>query len=506
MKKRFAAKINIGICCLCIMAILVSCADGGSDTGGNQGLVGEQSSDTVGQEFVSQEQTSSRQEQTSPRQEPETISSQESEPQEEEAPGSEAPGSETPGSEAPENVTEISVVFLDRQDTYVMRMAVDFNKANPQYVVSYENLYENRDAVLAEVMNGGGPDILCMSSTDMDNLQKNGALAELGSLLTEDILEQVYPAALEVGTYGGKLMGLPTTFVCDTMLVRSDVYGDGSWSAADVVSLFKEGADFKGLFVDAFDGIGDWRKNLFYLLSDLENSSFVTDGESHFDSPEFREILSLVKEKVNGSVSWKRGDSMYETAADVVYKGDFLGAYVMMMGINMYGNYVQNGLGEELRFMGLPSESGETVSGYLNPLGMIAVNQAAQNKPGIAELLQYLYSLENQQTIQLSSGTSVRRDVVEAKVVYNEYAGKYFWVEGGNRGAVVLPWDGKKDFYLEEYQDFMEHLSVIPFHSDKLLDIVLDDAAAYFESGKDLDEVVKSIDKRVALYLSEQNP
>lgn len=428
--------------------------------------------------------------------------------------GREVLSSETDGKEVPDPetgreseasadiVSEISIVCLNSKDSYVKRMAVDFDKENPQYAVSYENKYENRDSVLAEVMNGSGPDILCVDWKDMENLQRNGALGEMEPLLTDDISDQSYPAAIGLGTLDGKLFGLPITVYISSILVNSSVYDGDTWSMEDVLATVRAHPEIKWMFADEF-GDSTWRRALVFLLWDLEHSAFVEGGEGHFDSPEFKEILSLVKEKANDSERWeKKGSTLYEKASEAVCQGDYMGVKIILPDLNSYGLYVANGLGDGLRFIGYPMEKQDSGMGDMVPLGMVVVNQAAVDKPGVGGLLRYLYSLENQETLMSDSGASIRRDVLDKKVVYNEYAEGYFWV--GKNDSIKLPWDGKSDFYLEEYKNLLENTVPHAYRSEELMKLILEDVAPYFDSDKDLEEVVQSVNKRVNLYLSER--
>ena len=333
-------------------------------------------------------------------------------------------------------------------------------------------------------------------------MQRNGALGEIEPLLTEDILGQSYPAAIELGTLDEKLFGLPTTVYIRAMLVNNSVYDGDTWSMEEVLAAIKTHPEIKWMFADEF-GTGTWRRALVFLLWDLEHSAFVEGGEGHFDSTEFKEILSLVKEKSNDLDRWEQsGGALYEKASDAVYHGDYMGVSILLLSLNTYGNYVVNGLGDGLRFIGFPMENQGGGMGNMEPLGMIVVNQAAMDKPGIGELLRYLYSLENQETLMMDSGQSIRRDVLEKKVIYNEYAEGYFWT--GKNDSAKLPWNGKDDFYLEEYQELLENTVPYSYRSEELMEILLEDVAPYFDSEKSLEEVVQSVNKRISLYLSER--
>lgn len=99
-----------------------------------------------------------------------------------------------------ESTEQISVVNLCSNDSYVMGRVVDYDKEHPQYQISYEKEDMNKDAVIIELLNGFGPDILCISRDDLDNLQANGAIGDLNSILSQDTLAALLPTAVAMGT------------------------------------------------------------------------------------------------------------------------------------------------------------------------------------------------------------------------------------------------------------------------------------------------------------------
>ena len=83
------------------------------------------------------------------------------------------------------------VIVADANDgVFLNSTLVDFNRENPQYSVTLEMAEENsemfRTRIMADIMAGGGPDILCVSPEDMEILaeQKEGleGLLTYGSL------------------------------------------------------------------------------------------------------------------------------------------------------------------------------------------------------------------------------------------------------------------------------------------------------------------------------------
>ena len=67
----------------------------------------------------------------------------------------------------------LQIAFVAGENELISNNMVNYNRKNPLYQASCETLSEEeRDRVLMEVVNGGGPDILYVSQEDMEKLLK----------------------------------------------------------------------------------------------------------------------------------------------------------------------------------------------------------------------------------------------------------------------------------------------------------------------------------------------
>ena len=56
---------------------------------------------------------------------------------------------------------------------------------------------------------------------------------------------------------------------------------------------------------------------------------------------------------------------------------------------------------------------------------------------------------------------------------------------------------------IQAYRDVMENARLLPIRIDPLLDIICEEAAAYFNGDKSIPEITELIQNRVQLYLNE---
>lgn len=402
--------------------------------------------------------------------------------------------------EEPVIAADITFVNTCSESSGLAGRVAGFSREYPLYAISYQDMGD-RERVLAEVMNGSGPDILYVTREDMENLQANGALGDLGQMLSQETLDILLPGVLKMGTYDDKLMGLPTSVYFRSMMTSKLYWQEEFWTIEDVLSILKEKEELKGIFTDFF-GQDQYFYNLYYLLGmDIEHSPFIVDWKGRFDSPEFKEVLSWVKKKTNNKDGFDYSGTIVQNASQVLRDGDYLGVEVQIYDMHSFGSYYV-GMGEDFQLVGYPTETGKGSYMWPNNNGMIIVNQNAVGKEGIKELLEYLFSLESQQYLTGNDGISIRLDIPESQLRYYEDSRQYFWINPGG-DMVLLPGKKDKSSYLDEYVDFIRNAVPYPVHSDELFNIVMEEADSYFSSNKNLDEVAQIIQNKVQLYLDE---
>ena len=108
--------------------------------------------------------------------------------------------------------------------------------------------------------------------------------------------------------------------------------------------------------------------------------------------------------------------------------------------------------------------------------GILVINQAAKDKPEVRRLLEYLFGEKCQSEIE--KGIGVRKDIIIAAT-------------------------DEEEPYLKEYEAFLD--SAVPDQSSEVIfDIIMEEADAFFQSDKSIDQVIDIIQRRVNLYLDEQ--
>lgn len=397
----------------------------------------------------------------------------------------------------PETSASLSFANIGGEDSFLKGRIINFSRVEPLYQIDYQEAYqteEDRNRALLEMVNGAGPDVLYMTREDADSLIENGAVACLDTILSAQNREALLPGAMEMGSRNGELYYLPFSVYVSTLVTNRQYWTENTWTESDVVRLSGEHEEIDGLFVDPF-GVDDYFYNLYYLVGmNLRNSRYLADGEADFDCEEFRKALTLVKEKTGNVETGKSFADMTEKLND----GKILGVSSVVFGMREYGTVIEK-IGENTCIVGYPSEQGR--GNYLMTNGVLVVNKNAADKAGIAELINYLFGSDTQ--LLIKDAVSVRKDVPENLLAYDEYR-KHYYLAYPDETRQELPDSYDKSTYLDEYLAFIESAVPRPTESDSLFEMVMEEADSYFSSDKSLDETVKTIQNRVQLYLDER--
>ncbi len=399
----------------------------------------------------------------------------------------------------PADIPEGNIVVADfwASDGFLAGRVPVFAQENPSYGIQYVKVEKDseKERMLMETVNGGGPDLLYVDGSTLENLLANEVLGEIGQLVSEENRDAMLPAALSMGTYEGKLFAVPLCLVARSLLTSRECWQGESWTVEDILSILEEDPGLKGIFLD-MTATEDYFYNMYYLVgANIWNTPFLRDGESNFDCQEFRNVLETVKKRTKPR-RVVEGTLTEEQIAPVM-DGDYLGIECLIPNIHSYCNILDM-VGDKGNLVGYPND--EWNGHYLSNTGLLAVNRNAMEKEGVRELVNDLLGLESQK--YQNNQISVRADIPEAQLKYNG-GGSYIWTSPNGNGF-LLPAKEDGSSYLEEYMEFLKGAAPVKSDTEEVFDIVMEEADYYFDSDKELEEVVDTIQRRVALYMSER--
>lgn len=344
--------------------------------------------------------------------------------------------------------------------------------------------YRNR--VLAQLIAGEGPDLLYVTETDLLMLAEKGVLADLEDLLGTDFFEDFLPGARDLGTVGGKLVGIPGSVYADGLAIPRNLWSRDTWSFEEMLALMENGK-LKPL-------IGMHNAPMYYASFATQNAflrylvadSFLIDWEKrecHFEDERFLRFLRVTHAADKGEEQREKqkllgeGDSMVEVNLSV---NEHLG-----------GNSRSASFGAQLDrengyIIGYPTGSGS--KSFLRCDRYVVVNAKSEKKEAIRVFLE-----------TLTEGDSVHAGLgrlpVEELVTDTDGTVKYYDTE------IHLFDDGTTSYHRANV--FLENCVASPRLDEDLWSILWEELNLLYEGAHTPEETADFLDKRIQLYLNE---
>lgn len=407
--------------------------------------------------------------------------------------------------EESEKEFSITIANFCQNDLFLRKCRNIFHLENLNIEIDYEDCHADTaktDRMMMDIMNGNGPDIMYVPRENMEDLAKYNALADLSELISDDNLEVIYPTVLNAGEVEGKLIALPLSASIETVLVTDRYVSDSSWTTEEVIKIINEyDEELDGIFLKG--NMQSYKTNLKMLLGDnLLDSEFIHDGKAFFENELFIELLRTIKRKTNEDKRIDLND-IYK----LLKEGKYLGMHSFVGTFSKYCNdYCQ--IGSSMHSIGKPGDNGRKVPMEID--GYIVVNHIAFDKVEVARFVDYLFSFDAQCMVQVSDeegyiGASVRNDMLVRNV--GEFNGDYVLY---NRSSGFLSYKylmptSAGELPLEEYESLWNDAIYQNSAQETIMEMIVEEADEYFYLDKDLNEVVKNINKRVQLYLNEND-
>ena len=392
----------------------------------------------------------------------------------------------------------VFAVLEEYMDLFYRSLPVNYSKEHPQNQVILQTHEGEPDAyrtrVIADILSGGGPDILLVRNDDARNLYNNGALLDLTEYLDPELKEKIFPSALERGVMDGKLIGVDPQLQGIVMMVSNAVWEEDSWTIEDVVRLVDERKP-QYLFAAPNRTISPHELLMWFFSEFPEKSPFLDleAGTCDFENETFIRLLEICKEY--GEKPALDEDQIYEA----LKTGECLSAVVYIVDMLWFSREMKP-LEKSCHFVGFPGQKGYGVTGSYE---MLVVNANSENKEAALEFLWDLLSLKTQQGL---TGSSVREDVIRESVHEKGTDSLTTLQPGYDLGngrykALEAKEDGSS--FLEEYVTALKGLEGQDSRAEAVIDIVESEAAQYFSGDRTAKDIAEIIQNRVQLYLDE---
>lgn len=433
---------------------------------------------------------------------------------------------------------------------------INYNKNSDQYRVVVKDYSENADPsdstgglmkLNTEIMSGKVPDLFVVNtSMPIDRYAGQGVVADLYQFIDNDAelsRDKLVQAVLKAAETDGKLYELPMTFGLQTAAGLNKVVGDyDTWTLADLQDAMTKLQPDATVF------------SAYYTRSDMLNtcisrniSAFVdwTNKEVHFDSDAFVALLEFCN-SFPEEFNWEEYD--WETDGDEKTRMNNGRQLLTQISFSSYEDYLYSCYGYDsgLKFVGYPSEDGTTGSSFyfnssfaisaVSPNQDVAwafvrsmlLDQVEQAENG--ELWQFPLLKEANDAMlekamtpeyQYDGDGNIQYDengkpMMYPKITYGvarEGSGSVAFAGSNAEGqdeSVVVNEDGSISIYALSQEDadvvlgIIENTQSVSRYDQDILDVILENAAAFFAGDKSAKETAALIQSSVGIYVMEQ--
>ncbi len=387
--------------------------------------------------------------------------------------------------------------------------AIAFNRANEKYrieIIEYANgtdYEEGANRLKNEITAGNIPDILNITDGSQSSYAAKGLLEDLkpymdgeNGINRADYFDNVL-TAMETD---GKVYAIFPDFYIDTMVGKTELVGEGfNWTMEDMMKLEETRPDG----VEMFDhetkmGVLDC-----YLKYNLEEYFNLNEGFCEFNTEEFKKILEFCnrfptenEQKETDASSWRKAS-----------EGELL---LMNEGITGLRDYqmCHNIFGTDISFVGYPS-NGQCGSVAKSAQMTFAMSSKCADKDAAWEFIRYFLEEDYQKG---SYYLPLLRSAFDAKAE-EEMEVAYETNENGEKVETATYVIGTNDFTLEVYaakkeeveavKTLIEKLERVERVDEQVLSIITEEAGAYFEGQKTVEDVIQVVQSRANIYMNE---
>lgn len=439
---------------------------------------------------------------------------------------------------------------------------VKFNRASNTHriVVRDYSEYNTDDDYTAgiqklntEMLSGKLPDMIDINTYSMpiEQYAAKGFLTDLYELIDADPDMSresfVQPVLKALESADGKLYQLPQTFAVDTAIALDKVVGEyDTWNLAavkDAMTKLQDGATVFDVYGTKSDILSTCISRNIDAFVDWEN------GAAHFDSDEFKALLEFAN-SFPDTYDWENADEEdQDSAQNRMNAGKQLMSsfYVSSLEDILYQLTGYNG---KVKFVGYPSEDGTSNHAFQID-GAIAISSTCADKTAAWNFMKQFLNEEYQSSYNIWS-FPINQAAFDAKLkemmteeyqtddngnvmkddngnpiripkvtYYTDGNGTMTGYSTGNGGVAVMQAsadgsvemgeNGEVNVYAMTQEQADEILGLINAttavygYDESILNIISDEAAAYFAGEKSLDDTANMIQSRVNLYVAEQS-
>jgi ABC-type glycerol-3-phosphate transport system substrate-binding protein len=402
------------------------------------------------------------------------------------------------------SVKQINVACF-YMDTNTESAAIEFNKKHTDYHINVTSYYDYNsdvdyqdalDSFVASISSDQSIDVVNFSTySQMLEFAQKGLLIDLNGVLADDADlggGKILPNIINACTFDDKLVALPNYFSVSTLVGKaSDVGTTPGWTIADLKKMYD--SKEPGTQVLAYN-TKDEAFNMCISLGydqflDLENKTCNFNTQEFIDVLEF---VSLFPDEYNYDEEVDITEQMHNGQV-LLYATNIPDFGEMQMLATIFG--------DDLTYIGYPTSSGNGTMMYFN--GISGITKYCEEPELAWEFLRESYLTDDDAYYDSSyfNGSILQEDFdkyFDNATNPDNYGGSWGW--GNYETEIHAPSQEEVDQVKDIILNSTAVSGAVP---SGILNIIEEEAAAYFSGQKTAADVAANIQSRMEIYLSE---
>ena len=411
----------------------------------------------------------------------------------------------------------------------VKSQIIRFNKKSTDYritIVNYDKYNSDDDYTAGytklnnDLIAGNIPDIIQLDgSMPVESYVSKGLLADIDKMIQADpeLSKQEYMEnVFDAFRVNGVLYRVVPSFNVRTWIGKKSLVGDRtSWTMADVKQVANKLVGDKSIF-----GLGMTRESFMDDIMDYCGHDFVdvNTGKCSFDSQNFIDLLEYAKTLPTNEDSEKGYDDEYWEHYWENYQSQYRENRSLLMELYLSDVYnikynVNGMMGEEVSFIGFPTESGS--GSFVDADVTFAISAKSDNQDGAWEFLKFFLSEEYQVNADnkygYRSGFPILKKMVREQV--NQTTERSYWTDENGEKVYYDDtfWINNEEFKIQPFTqaqadevfNFICSVKNSSYRDENIAKIISEEVQAFYSGSKSAKDAANMIQNRAQLYVNE---
>ena len=406
---------------------------------------------------------------------------------------------------------EVTFGSLMGVDDSVRNAAVEFNKKSDKYKIVFKDYSDCQDYVEAQtkmnadIIAGKVPDIIDLNDFCVEDFAKKGLLEDLTPYFEKDDQvnkDDILPSVKKAMTIDGKLYYVFPRFSIESLLASKKDVGDKTGlTFKEFKELLKEkGGDTRPFYVDS-------KVYMLYAFLGFCTDDYIdwNTGKCRFDSEDFKSVLEIANTGTNEESEYSEDAPSEEKLCK---EGTVLFQY--SAALPYYIQLYEKVFNSDVTYIGYPCE--DRKGSYFSFNSRMGIYAKSEVKEGAWEFLRTVMTKEYQISDDMVWLIPTNKNAFEEYMKRMTTTKAYVDDLGKEIQPFELDWETDiGDFKLgpltekeaQVFRDLIDNTTKISRPNVAVMDIINEEAGAYFDGQKSLDETASIIQNRVTTFVNE---